>query len=377
MNKHFKHIIYFMIFAFIAYSCSSKKEFSTDINDDNRSVNHQITEIHNTNVKPKNVILMIGDGMSTPQIYAAMLASDSPTSFEKFPFTGLVKTNSKSHKITDSAAGGTAIATGHKTNNGMIGMDADSIAVPSMLEMFSDKGMKTGLVVTSYITHATPAAFVAKNINRNNYEDIALDFARCDKVDLLIGGGRKHFTDREDGRNLIDEMRDSGWSYYDTLSDNINRSEKIMILAAQKHLPIYSERKSFLPDAVSFALENLKNDNGFFLMIEGSQIDFAGHDKDSTYLVNEMLDFNATINNVLDFAEKNPNTLVIVTADHETGGLTIIDPNESYSRCDFNFSTGSHSPLLVPIFAIGPGSENFTGIMDNTDIIKKIIKISE
>ena len=172
-------------------------------------------------------------------------------------------------------------------------------------------------------------------------------------------------------------MRDSGWSYYDTLSNDINRREKIMILAAEKHLPIYSERKSFLPDAVSFALENLKNDNGFFLMIEGSQIDFAGHDKDSTYLVNEMLDFNATINNVLDFAEKNPNTLVIVTADHETGGLTIIDPNESYSRCDFNFSTGSHSPLLVPIFAIGPGSENFTGIMDNTDIIKKIIKISE
>lgn len=376
MNKHFNNIIYFMIFATIAFSCSSKKEFSSDFNDDNKSVNHKTADIHNTNIKPQNVILMIGDGMSTPQIYAAMLTSDSPTSFEKFPVTGLVKTYSNSNRITDSAAGGTAIATGHKTNNGMIGMSADSTAVPSMLEMFSDKGMKTGLVVTSYITHATPAAFVAKNVNRNNYEDIALDFAQCDKVNLLIGGGRKHFTEREDGRNLIEEMKNDGWSYYDTLNNNVKKDERIMILAAEKHLPTCFERKSFLPDAVSLALEHLKNDNGFFLMIEGSQIDFAGHDKDSTYLVNEMLDFNATIDNVLNFAEKNPNTLVVVTADHETGGLTITDPNERYSRCDFNFSTGSHSPLLVPVFAIGPGSENFTGIMDNTDIAKKIMELS-
>lgn len=375
MNKHFKHIIYFMIFALIAYSCSSKKEFSTDINDDKRSVNHQITEIHNTNVKPKNVILMIGDGMSTPQIYAAMLASDSPTSFEKFPVCGLVKTSSKSHKITDSAAGGTAIATGHKTNNGMIGMNADSIAVPSMLDIFSDRGMKTGLVATSYITHATPASFVAKNINRNNYEEIALDIAMSDKVDLLIGGGRKHFTERKDGRNLVEEMTYNGWYYSDTLLSDIGHHEKTIILAAEKHMPIYSDRGDFLPDATTLALNNLKNDNGFFLMIEGSQIDFAGHDRDSTYLVNEMLDFDATINNVLDFAEKNPNTLVIVTADHETGGLTIIDPNESYSRNNFNFSTGSHSPLMVPIFATGPGCEKFTGIMENTDIINKIMDL--
>lgn len=375
MNKHYNYIICFMIFAIIASSCSSKKEFSTDINDDNRSVNHQITEIHNTNAKPKNVILMIGDGMSTPQIYAAMLASESPTAFEKFPVTGLVKTNSKSHEITDSAAGGTAIATGYKTNNGIIGMNSDSIAVPSMLEIFSEKGMKTGLVVTSYLTHATPASFVAKNINRNNYEDIALDFAQCDKVDLLIGGGRKYFTNRKDGRNLIDEMTNNGWYYYDTLITNTEQNEKIIILASEGHLPVSSERGNFLPDATIFALENLNNDNGFFLMIEGSQIDFAGHDRDSTYLVNEMLDFNNTINSVLDFAKRNPNTLVIVTADHETGGLSIIDPDESYSHNNFNFSTGSHSPLLVPVFAIGPGCERFTGIMENTDIIKKIMEL--
>ena len=159
MKKSILSIILTFVILLISNSCSIKKDISTT----NNNMNYQLSD----DIKPKNVILMIGDGMSTPQIYAAILASDSPTSFEKFPVSGLVKTNSKSHKITDSAAGGTAIATGHKTNNGMIGMNSDSIAVPSMLEIFSEKGMKTGLVVTSYITHATPASFVAKNINKN------------------------------------------------------------------------------------------------------------------------------------------------------------------------------------------------------------------
>ena len=331
----------------------------------------------NHSQKPTNIILMIGDGMSTPQVYAAMLTSENSTSFERFPVTGLVKTYSKSHKITDSAAGGTAIATGHKTNNGMIGMDSDSIPVPSILEMLSEKRMKTGVIATSYITHATPASFVAKNINRNNYEEIAMDFAQSDKVDLLIGGGKKHFTSRKDGVNLIDKMVSEGWNYYDTLT-NIDKNDKIMILASDDHLPSYPSRGNFLPDASALALEKLsKSKTGFFLMIEGSQIDFAAHNSDSTYLVNEMHDFDNTINKVLDFAEKDGNTLVVVTADHETGGLTMIDPNGHYTETYFNFSTGSHSPLLVPLFAFGPGSENFSGIIENTDIIKIILKIME
>ena len=110
-------------------------------------------------------------------------------------------------------------------------------------------------------------------------------------------------------------------------------------------------------------------------MVEGSQIDFACHYNDSTYLVNELADFNNTINVALEFAKENQNTLVIVTADHETGGLTIVDPDERYTKTEFHFSNGSHSPLLVPIFAYGPGAEKFTGIMDNTEIMKKIIDV--
>ena len=171
-------------------------------------------------------------------------------------------------------------------------------------------------------------------------------------------------------------MTKKGWHYYDTLT-NIKHNDKIMILADDGHLPASIERGDFLPDATSIALNKLKNDKGFFLMVEGSQIDFAGHDRDSTYLVNEMLDFNKTINKVLEFAEKTPNTLVIVTADHETGGLSIIDPNEAYTKTNFNFSTGSHSPLMVPIFAYGPGSDSFSGIMDNTEIIQRIMNLYE
>ena len=325
--------------------------------------------------KPQNVILLIGDGMSTPQICSAMLAMDKNTVFEQFPVSGLVKTHSKSHKITDSAAGGTAIATGNKTNNGMIGMNADSIPVPSILEILSDQGLKTGVIATSYITHATPASFVAKNINRNKYEEIANDFANCEKVDLLIGGGRKHFNKRSDNINLIEKMQNNGWHYYDTLINIDAKTEKLLVLADENHLPSYPQRGEFLPEATSIALKNLKNDKGFFLMIEGSQIDFACHNNDSTYLVNEMIDFDNTINVVLDYAKENQNTLVIVTADHETGGLSIVDPEGRYTKTNLHFSNGSHSPLLVPIFAFGPGANNFTGIMDNTDIMKKIISI--
>ena len=362
MKKRFLPLIISFITILLSNSCSVSKDSLTS---------------SNIVTKPSNVILMIGDGMSTPQVYAAMLTSEKSTSFERFPITGLVKTYSKSHKITDSAAGGTAIATGHKTNNGMIGMDSDSIPVPSILEILSEKGMKTGVIATSYITHATPASFVAKNINRNNYEEIAMDFAKSDKVDLLIGGGRKHFTERKDGTNLIEQMVSEGWNYYDTLT-NIDVNDKIMILASDGHLPSYPSRGNFLPDASVIALEKLsKSENGFFLMVEGSQIDFAAHNNDSTYLVNEMLDFDNTINKVLDFAEKDGNTLVIVTADHETGGLSMIDPNGRYTETHFKFSTGSHSPLLVPLFAFGPGSENFSGIMENTDIVERILKLME
>ena len=326
---------------------------------------------------PKNVIVMIGDGMGPTQVYSLLLTSNEKTAFERFPFSGFSITKSASNEITDSAAGGTAIAIGKKTTNKMVGMSPDSIAVPSMLEIFADQGKKTGVVVTCSVTHATPADFIAHNINRNNNEEIALEIANKEKLDVLFGGGKKYFTERKDSVDLIGKMWENGWNVYDSLEQIEDNNARTMVVACRKHMVKAPERGDFLPKATAKAIEMLDNENGFFLMVEGSQIDFACHDNDSATLVEEMRDFNNTLNVVLDFAEKDGNTLVVVTADHETGGLTIVDPEGKYTRTDFKWTTGSHSAVFVPVFSYGPGAENFSGIMDNTDIIKKIMEITK
>lgn len=326
--------------------------------------------------KAKNVIVLIGDGMGPAQVYSLILTSDEPTSFQRFPYSGFSITKSASNEITDSAAGGTAIAIGKKTNNGVVGMNPDSIPVPSMLEIFAEQGKKTGVVVTCSVTHATPADFIAHNITRKDNEGIALEISNKKKLDVLFGGGKKYFTERTDSLDLLNKMWDNGWNIYDSLSQIEDNNARTMVLASRKHMVKAPERGDFLPNATAKAIEMLDNENGFFLMVEGSQIDFACHDNDSTTLVEEMRDFNKTLNVVLDFAEKDGNTLVVVTADHETGGLTIVDPEGKYTRTDFKWSTGSHSAVFVPVFSYGPGAERFTGIMDNTEIISKIMEVA-
>ena len=326
---------------------------------------------------PKNVIVMIGDGMGPAQVYSLILTSNEKTAFERFPYSGFSITKSASNEITDSAAGGTAIAIGKKTNNGVVGMDPDSIPVKSMLEIFAEQGKKTGVVVTCSVTHATPADFIAHNITRKDNEGIALEISEKQGLDVLFGGGKKYFTERKDGQDLIGKMWENGWNIYDSLPQIEDNNARTMVLACRKHMVKAPERGDFLPKATAKAIEMLDNENGFFLMVEGSQIDFACHDNDSTTMVEEMIDFNNTLNVVLDYAEKDGNTLVVVTADHETGGLTIIDPEGKYTRTDFHFSTGSHSAVFVPVFAFGPGAENFSGVMDNTEIISKIMEIAK
>lgn len=328
--------------------------------------------------KAKNVIVMIGDGMGPAQVYSLILTSQEKTAFERFPYSGFSITKSASNEITDSAAGGSAIANGTKTNNGVVGMDPDSIPVPSMLEIFAEQGKKTGVVVTCAVTHATPADFIAHNIYRGNNEEIAMEISEKEGLDVLIGGGKKYFTERKDSLDLLNKMWENGWNIYDSLSQITDNDARTMVLACRKHLVKAPERGDFLPNATAKAIEMLNNsENGFFLMVEGSQIDFACHDNDSATLVEEMRDFNKTLNVVLDFAEQDDNTLVVVTADHETGGLTFVDPDGKYTRTDFKWSTGSHSAVFVPVFSYGPGAENFSGIMDNTEIISKIMEIAK
>ncbi|MCR5646207.1 MAG: alkaline phosphatase [Bacteroidales bacterium] len=326
--------------------------------------------------KAVNVIYMIGDGMALPQVYATMLATGEDLTFCQFPYTGIVDTHSASNDITDSAAGGTALACDKKTKNGMVGMDPDTLPMPTILDVLAEHGKSTGIVVTCYSGHATPADFYAKVPKRSMYEDIAMQMAESDKLNVMIGGGRKHFDHRKDSINLIERMEtELGWKVYDTLADIDTACMKYAVLANKGHMPHYPERGEFLPEGVKTALKTLEQDeDGFFLMVEGSQIDFACHAADSAWMVNETVDFSNAVQVAIDYAKTHGNTLVVVTADHETGGLTMIDRQGKYTNVEFDYSTGSHTCLPVMIYAYGPGAEQFTGWMQNCDVKAKILK---
>ncbi len=326
--------------------------------------------------KPKNVIFLIGDGMGLAQIYSAMVANGNSLELERCKHVGFSKTYSANKYTTDSAAGGTALATGVKTTNGMIGMNPDSVAVESILEQASRNGMATGIVVACALTHATPAAYIAHQVHRNMNEEIAADYLKTD-IDVFIGGGKKYFDKRKDGRNLIDELEAKDYQIAYTMDEVQSvKAGKLAGLLFDKHPEAMPNRGNFLPEATEKAVDLLKkNKKGFFMMIEGSQIDWGGHRNDNDMIIREMLDFDATIGKVLDFARKDRKTLVIITADHETGGLSMPSGNIEQRQSKAEFSTKGHSGIPVPVFAFGPGAEEFTGFMENIVFKERIAKL--
>lgn len=329
-------------------------------------------------MKPKNIIFLIGDGMGTVQISAAMYLNNNRTSLERFPIIGLHKTHSSDDLITDSAAGATAFSTGHKTNNGFIAVDSIQNSLPTILEEAESRGLATGLVATCSITHATPASYIAHNSSRNNHEEIALDFLKTD-IDLIIGGGKKYFDNRIDNRNLIEELKEKSYfidDYNTPLLDiRIDPKSPYIYFTADNHPPKSSEGRSYLKKASISGIEylNKRSEKGFFIMIESSQIDWGGHENNAEYIIDEMNDFEVTIDAVMDWAEKDGETLVIVTADHETGGFAINNGVMSDSLST-SFTTGHHTAVMIPVFAFGPGSEMFSGIYENTEIYHKMKK---
>ena len=326
--------------------------------------------------KPRNVIVMIGDGMGLAEVFAGLTANGGHLFLDNFKHIGFSKTQSSDNYITDSAAGGTALATGQKTYNGAIAVNTDTVAIKTILEMAEDKQMATGLVSTSAITHATPASYIAHQGSRGSYEDIAADFLKTD-IDVFIGGGYKHFTQRADKRDLTLELKQKGYQVMRNMDEIAKvKSGKLAGLTADEHNEVFPKRKMDLPLSTETALNILdQNKNGFFIMIEGSQIDWGGHANNTIYIVNEMLDFDRSIGKALEFAEKDGETLIIVTADHETGGMAIVGGNMNSGMVKAAFPTGDHTAIMVPIFAYGPGAEDFTGIMENTDIAKNIMKL--
>lgn len=326
---------------------------------------------------PKNVIFLIGDGMGLAQTTAGMVKNRAPLTLELFKHIGLVKTHSASHFTTDSGAGGTALATGVKTKNGMIGMNPDSVAVQSILHLSDNKGLATGIVAACALTHATPASYVAHQVNRNMYEAIAADYMNVD-IDVVIGGGKKYFSNRtSDERDLIKELKSKKYQVVETMTElEKTRKAKVAGLLFEDHPPAMPERGDFLPRATTKAIQLLAtNRKGFFLMVEGSQIDWAGHDNDTERIAAEVIDFDKAVKAALDFAREDGNTLVIVTADHETGAMSLLDGNLGTGELKAAYSSGGHSGILVPVYAYGPGAEEFTGFLDNTSFKGKIARL--
>ena len=336
------------------------------------------TKIYTPGKKAKNIILMIGDGMGLAQITAAMYTNKNRIALEQFPYIGFHKQHSYNDLITDSAAGATAFACGVKTYNNAIGVSPDTVAVESILEEAKLQGKATGVVVTSIIVHATPASFYAHQPLRVFYEDIALD--RMDEeVDFVVGGGKAYFNQRKnDNRNLYFELTEKGYQTYsfDEKTMNgitINPSQNFIYFTSNYQPPEIESGRNYLPYASLLGADFLSkhSEEGFFLLVEGSQIDWRGHSNEGKRMIKETLDFNNAIKRVLDFASRRDDTLVIVTADHETGGMAI-QPGSKMRKIETAFTTNNHTGTLVPVFAFGPSAELFAGIYDNTEIYKKM-----
>lgn len=327
--------------------------------------------------KVKNVILMIGDGMSLMHIQAAWTCNRGHLWLENAQFTGLSKTPATNRLITDSGSGGTSLATGYKTRYHAVGVDEDGNKLKSLVDYAKEAGKSAGVAVTCRLWDATPCDFLSHNIDRDNEQELIAEMANS-PVDYVFGGGAKFFTNRKDGRNIFKELEKKGYKVFTSRKDleTISKEKgnsKVYCVPFEVDTPLPDERGDLLARA-SIAGMNLlnQNKNGFFMMVEGSQLDDYGHFNQLDMLMKETLDFDQTFGSIIKWAAEDGETLVVVTADHETGGMTVLGGDYKEGRVEVNFSTKNHSGTMVPVYAFGPGSENFSGFMDNTDICWKI-----
>jgi len=283
---------------------------------------------------PKNIIMIVADGMGPAYTTAYRYFSDikdtnriNKTVFDR-NFKGLSSTYPAraSGVITDSAAGATALSTGKKTYNGAIAVDINKQPLETVLERAKAKGKRIGVVVTSQINHATPAAYLSHNESRQNYNDIADSYIDAGiKADLLFGGGWKYFIRQK--RNLVNEFKQKGFHYIDNYQqlNSIPSNTPVLGLFANEGLPwaLDDSERNRLSMLTKVATQHLENDNGYFLLIEASQTDWGGHKNDIAAIMGEMADLAYTMEYFESYIQKHPNTLVILTADHNTGGLSI------------------------------------------------------
>lgn len=322
----------------------------------------------------RNVILLIGDGMGIAQLCAGETVNNGLTTL-LMRFIGLQKTSSKDAYTTDSAAAGSALATGESHSNRHISISDDGIPYPSMSDRFAEHGYACGVISLGNIADATPAAFYGHSTERDNSDEIT-NYLLDNKINILVGSGMEIFTKRQDGRDLFEELK-SEYRIATTISDISNKNDKVICIDERMGNAASEENLSLLTDATSVVLKNLSvaSRKGFFLMVEGAKIDYAGHANSLPGSILETLSFDMAVAEALKFADSNGETLVIVTGDHETGGLSLVDGDRENGHITARYMTDDHTPLMLPVFAYGPGAQEFTGVYQNTQLFHKVMKL--
>ena len=326
----------------------------------------------------RNIIFLIGDGMGLEQVSCAWVLNHGKLNLDNMSHIGLSRTYATDELITDSGAGGTALAAGVKTAYSHVGTAADTTDLYSILVDAAKLGKKTGTVVTCHFADATPCDFCCHNEYRYNQDDLIADYVTCG-VDYLAGGGLDWFTvKRKDGRDITKEMAAAGYTVALTEEELMQAELPVIGILSPDNLPVAQERGDLFRRMVAQGLKELSaNENGFVMMIEGSCIDDWLHGNDIEKAMEELLDFDRTLGDVLEFAAKDGHTLVVVTADHSTGCLTLQDGNLEKGEIGVFFASESHNGIAVPVYAWGPGSEKFTGIRENAEwgqLVKSFVK---
>jgi alkaline phosphatase len=387
--KYKKTSIFFLLLIISCFSCERTEPISDDFSFYTPS--EEKTPFPLVPEGPvKNMILMIGDGMGLPHIAATrtiVLGAHGRLYIERMPVTGIIDHYSADEFVSGSAATGTSLATGYKTNSDMIALLPDGTPALTILEAARDSGMSTGLVATVTITHATPAAFAAHTHDRDLEAEIAVQLLES-KVNVLLGGGRALFKPgvsgykftRTDDRDLIIEARSVGYEYIETRDElmKTNVENGYLLGLFSDGFMLVQDPEPTLAEMTDKALEILsRNEKGFFLMVEGSQIDWGAEDNDINYTIREQLHFDLAIRDAIQFAIKDGETLVVATSDHEAGGMFIPEgpPNQLDGRISIGWGTDGHSGVPVPVFVYGPYAERFMGWYDNTEIPKRIASI--
>lgn len=329
-------------------------------------------EIDGSDAEIRNIILMIGDGMGNGAVNAAMYANGGELTMTNLKTMGYVRTQSANENTTDSAASGTAYATGTKTNNGYVGVAPDLSELKNLPEKLSALGYACGILSTDDLHGATPASFFAHQGARGEYDAIWADLAESPLVFASAGTLSRFnslgFRVREDieGKFKIISSAD------DTVT--IQKSRRLLYLP---ETVATGERGDYLPGTTRMAIEYLseRSEKGFFLMVEGARIDKQEHNNDCEGMIWETLDFDKAVEEAIRFAEKDGHTLVIISADHETGAVTLTQTNPEDGFVRTVFASKGHSPMMVPLFAYGPHSREFSGVQENSDVSNKIYSL--